>query len=93
MKSLKNKELIVFDLDGTLAESKAQMDAEMVDIFTELLAVKKVAVIGGGKYAIFKLQLISALKNCPKELLKNLSLFPATWQCRPSSSTSAGTAR
>jgi phosphomannomutase len=75
---LQKKELIVFDLDGTLAPSKAVMDAEMAGLFARLLAAKKVAVIGGGKYALFKLQLMAALKSCPPALFKNLYLFPTT---------------
>ena len=71
------KKLIVFDLDGTLAPSKSPMDREMDHLLTELLKVKKVAVIGGGKYGLFKLQLLSEL-TAPKELLKNLFLFPTT---------------
>jgi len=77
MKNIHDKKLIVFDLDGTLAASKAPIDKEMDRLFTQLLAAKKVAVIGGGKYDLFKLQLISAL-TAPKSLLKNLFLFPTT---------------
>jgi len=39
------KKLIVFDLDGTLAESKASLDAEMAVLFNALLSIVKVAVI------------------------------------------------
>jgi hydroxymethylpyrimidine pyrophosphatase-like HAD family hydrolase len=42
------KSLIVFDLDGTLAESKSAIDAEMATLLTALLAVVKVAIISGG---------------------------------------------
>jgi len=42
-----DKQLIVFDLDGTLTESKADMDEEMANLLKELLKIKKVAVIGG----------------------------------------------
>lgn len=77
MKNLSGKKLIVFDLDGTLAESKSVMDGEMDDLLTKLLRAKKVAVIGGGKYGQFKSQLLFAL-TAPKELLKNLFLFPTT---------------
>jgi hypothetical protein len=73
----RKKELIVFDLDGTLTESKAVMDREMSRLLARLLAVKKVAVIGGGKYGQFKRQFI-AYFHCPKELLKNIFLFPTT---------------
>jgi hypothetical protein len=41
------KELIVFDLDGTLAESKSPLDAEMSALLHELLGIVKVAVISG----------------------------------------------
>ena len=36
------KKLIVFDLDGTLAESKASLDAEMATLFSALLGIVKV---------------------------------------------------
>ncbi|MBP2278558.1 hydroxymethylpyrimidine pyrophosphatase-like HAD family hydrolase [Sphingomonas sp. BE270] len=42
------KWLIVFDLDGTLAESKRPLSAEMGATFARLLAVVDVAVISGG---------------------------------------------
>ena len=76
-KALDRKELIVFDLDGTLALSKSAMDAEMVALFSRLLAERKVAVIGGGKYSLFQMQLLSALR-CPKDLCRKLFLFPTT---------------
>lgn len=75
--NLKPKDLIVFDLDGTLIPSKAPMDAEMAALMRRLLAVKQIAVIGGGKYALFR-SLFLARLNAPKSLLKNLFLFPTT---------------
>lgn len=77
LNNISSKKLIVFDLDGTLAKSKSVIDSEMVGLLTELLTYRKVAVIGGGKYQLFKNQLISQLK-IKKELLKNLFLFPTT---------------
>src|SRR3989344_5874710 len=73
----KNKKLIVFDLDGTLAESKSSIDREMAFFIEHLLQIKKVAVIGGGKYELFQKQLLFKL-NTSAELLKNLFLFPIT---------------
>ena len=73
----KNAKLIVFDLDGTLTESKSDMDSEMSELIEKLLAQKQVAVIGGGKYEMFQRQLLSKL-HTPDELLKNLFLFPTT---------------
>jgi hydroxymethylpyrimidine pyrophosphatase-like HAD family hydrolase len=43
------KQLIVYDLDGTLAESKSALDAEMSGLLHDLLGVVKVAVISGGE--------------------------------------------
>ena len=74
---LKPKKLIVFDLDGTLAPTKSVIDAEMSSLMAKLLAAKKVAVIGGGKYALFQEQLLGKLK-APQELLQHLYLFPTT---------------
>ncbi|MEK7074751.1 MAG: hypothetical protein AAB968_03215, partial [Patescibacteria group bacterium] len=71
IEKLKPKSMIVFDLDGTLTPTKAPMDTQMAVLFTRLLSIKKVAVIGGGKYGIFKTQLLQQLK-APKSLLKNL---------------------
>ena len=73
----KNKKLIVFDLDGTLAESKYPIDKETAELLEELLKAKKIAVIGGGKYELFQRQLLYKL-SLPKELLTSLFLFPAT---------------
>lgn len=73
----KNKKLIIFDLDGTLVETKSVMDDEMSDLFCRLLELRRVAIIGGGKYKLFKDQVVRRL-NCPRELLGNLFLFPTT---------------
>ena len=42
------KTLIAFDLDGTLAESKSPIDADMSMLLRDLLGIVKVAVISGG---------------------------------------------
>ena len=68
------KKLIVFDLDGTLAESKSSLDVEMASLLTALLGIVKVAVISGGNWPQFEKQLLS---NLPQDVhLKNLSLLP-----------------
>ena len=68
------KKLVVFDLDGTLAESKSSLDAEMSNLLHELLAVVKVAVISGGDWPQFEKQVLSHLPQ--DERLKDLSLLP-----------------
>jgi phosphomannomutase len=69
------KKLVVFDLDGTLAQSKSALDAEMAALFDKLLGIIKVAVISGGKWEQFREQVLSHL--VVDERLKNLSLLPA----------------
>jgi HAD superfamily hydrolase (TIGR01484 family) len=52
------KSLIVFDLDGTLAESKSPLDKEMARLLHRLLAVAKVAIISGGAWPQFEKQVL-----------------------------------
>ena len=66
--------LIIFDLDGTLAESKSSLDTEMSALLHDLLGIIKVAVISGGDWYQFEKQLLSNLSH--DERLKNLSLLP-----------------
>ena len=68
------KKLIVFDLDGTLAESKTSLDAEMATLLTALLGVVKVAVISGGNWPQFETQLLANLPH--DERLQHLFLLP-----------------
>jgi len=68
------KSLVIFDLDGTLAESKAPLDAEMAALLTQLLDVVKVAVISGGAWTQFERQVLAYLPH--DERLKQLSLLP-----------------
>src|SRR5665647_981344 len=67
------KRLIVFDLDGTLAESKSSHDTEMSALLHDLLGIIKVAVISGGDWPQFEKQLLSNLPH--DECLDNLSLL------------------
>jgi phosphomannomutase len=68
------KKLVVFDLDGTLAESKSPLDAEMSILLHELLAIVKVAVISGGDWPQFEKQVLSLLPRDAR--LNDLSLLP-----------------
>jgi len=68
------KKLIVYDLDGTLAESKSSLDAEMAALLHDLLGVIKVAVISGGDWPQFEKQLLPNLPH--DERLANLSILP-----------------
>jgi phosphomannomutase len=68
------KRLIVFDLDGTLSESKTALDVEMTTLLSALLAIVQVAVISGGDWPQFMSQLL--LSFPPDQHLENLSLLP-----------------
>ncbi len=69
------KQLIVFDLDGTLAESKSPLDSDMASLLDALLGVVKTAVISGGAWPQFESQLLANLK-CDNNRLQKLSLLP-----------------
>jgi HAD superfamily hydrolase (TIGR01484 family) len=75
--TLSDKSLIVFDLDGTLTETKSDMKPDMAAALRRLLQVKRVAVIGGASHAQFEEQFIRHLR-CSSKLLANLFLFPTT---------------
>jgi phosphomannomutase len=68
------KKLIVFDLDGTLAESKSSLDGEMSGLLHNLLGIVKVAVISGGDWPQFEKQVVSRLPH--DERPRKLSLLP-----------------
>ncbi|MFT3977891.1 MAG: HAD-IIB family hydrolase [Sphingomonas bacterium] len=70
------KQLIAFDLDGTLAESKQAIRPEMGEALADLLGVAHVAVISGGDWPQFDKQVASRLPDradCAK-----LWLMPTT---------------
>lgn len=68
------KKLIVFDLDGTLTESKQPIDSEMSGLLEKLLTRTYIGITGGGSFEQFSHQLLSNLSNSP--LLSKLLLFP-----------------
>jgi len=68
--------LIIFDLDGTLAESKQPLTAEMAELLAKLLAETRVAVISGGALSQFLKQVVATL---PVEAnLAHLYLLPTS---------------
>jgi len=68
------KKIIIFDLDGTLAESKSAIDAEMAGLLRALLGVVKVAIISGGDMPQFQKQVLT---NLPADAhLADLSILP-----------------
>jgi len=66
---------MVFDLDGTLAESKQRVDADMGELLSQLLSHMPVAVMSGGSWLQFQHQFLTSLPSSAK--LDKLYLFPA----------------
>ena len=70
------KQLVAFDLDGTLADSKQAIDLEMSGLLSRLLQVAIVAVISGGDWPQFEQQLVG---NLPKAIdFARLFLLPTS---------------
>ncbi len=80
--------LIVFDLDGTLAESKQPLTPEMATLVAKLLEHTPVAVISGGALPQFLNQVVGQLPASAN--LSNLYLLPTSgaslYAFRPSAS-------
>ncbi|MEJ7933125.1 HAD-IIB family hydrolase [Sphingobium sp. AN558] len=70
------KQLIAFDLDGTLAESKQPLQEPMQEAIADLLTVAHVAVISGGDWPQFEKQVASRLPG--RADLSRLWLMPTT---------------
>ncbi|HWD67822.1 MAG TPA: HAD-IIB family hydrolase [Caulobacteraceae bacterium] len=70
------KKLAIFDLDGTLAESKAPLDKDVGERLGKLLDICRVAVISGGAWPQFQTQLLAHLPS--GDHLKRLSLLPTS---------------
>ncbi len=70
------KQMIAFDLDGTLAESKKPLDADMGHALGGLLDVTEVAIISGGDWPQFEKQVTRRIDN--RANLSRLWLMPTT---------------
>lgn len=70
------KKLIIFDLDGTLAESKQPLTVEMSAYIARLLSQTRVAVISGGALSQFLKQVVEQLPRHAK--LAHLYLLPTS---------------
>ncbi len=72
---LSGKKVVILDLDGTLAKSKQPLDREMAPLLAALTKKTVVAVIGGGKIALFRRQVLAPLRPFRPDL-RDLRLFP-----------------
>ena len=71
------KELIIFDLDGTLAESKQPIGRDMAQRLAALLAARRTAVITGGAFDQVRDQVIDVLE-VERPRFENLHVFPTS---------------
>lgn len=74
MPSMFKPKLMAFDLDGTLAESKQRLSADMGELLSKLLSKMPVAVMSGASFKQFETQFFPALP--PEANLAKLYLFP-----------------
>lgn len=70
------KKLIIFDLDGTLAESKQPLTSDMADLLSTLLSDTPVGIISGGALPQFLKQVVAQLSS--EANLANLYLLPTS---------------
>ncbi len=66
--------LVAFDLDDTLAASKSPLSAAMATTLSELLAVRPVCIISGGRFLQFQMQVLDRMPDGSP--LTNLHLMP-----------------
>ncbi|GLK17382.1 HAD-IIB family hydrolase [Herbiconiux flava] len=71
-----NVRLVAFDLDDTLAPSKAPLNPRMAELLVELLDVVPVCVISGGQFGQFESQLVANLPASAGDKLARLHLMP-----------------
>jgi phosphomannomutase len=68
--------LVAFDLDDTLAPSKATIDPRIAALLRSLLQRVEVAIISGGNETQFRSQVIARLSDVPATELTRLHLLP-----------------
>jgi phosphomannomutase len=69
--------IIIFDLDGTLAESKSRVTPHMVAALKRLLGRYNIAIVSGGAWPQFEEQLVKSLQLTQDEA-KKIHMFPTS---------------
>jgi HAD superfamily hydrolase (TIGR01484 family) len=68
--------LVAFDLDDTLAPSKAAIDPRIGDLLTALAQRVEVAVISGGQLGQFRTQVVERLPDAAASVFSHFHLLP-----------------
>jgi len=71
---IQNKKIIVFDLDGTLAESRCEIKSPMPELLKKLLKIYKAGILSGGSFDQIISNVINKLDN--DSSFNNLILLP-----------------
>jgi phosphomannomutase len=77
---VKRPELVIFDLDDTLAPSKQRVPVELAVALQELLELVQVSIISGGTFSQFEAQVLRQLDTTPFALTR-LHLMPTCGTC------------
>ena len=77
---LSAKKIIAFDLDGTLTVSKSSITTEMANLIKELIKIKMVFIISGGRLEQFQKQFLPPFLNDDSLMpfIHNLILLPTS---------------
>lgn len=75
--NIKTKKLIMFDLDGTLTESKSSLKEDIATLLIQLIKKVRVAIISGGGYPQFQSQFLAKLPRI-NDHANNLLLLPTS---------------
>ncbi|MEE8867567.1 MAG: HAD-IIB family hydrolase [Acidipropionibacterium acidipropionici] len=70
-------QVVVFDLDDTLAPSKTRLPDQMAGLLGRLLSRTQVCVISGGQFGQFRTQVVEPLDGIGAAHLDRLHLMPA----------------
>lgn len=68
--------LVAFDLDDTLAPSKAAIDPRIGDLLIRLAEKVEVAIISGGQLGQFRTQVVEKLPDASDETFAHIHLMP-----------------
>lgn len=68
--------LVAFDLDDTLAPSKAAIDPRIGDLLIRLAEKVEVAIISGGQLGQFRAQVVEKLPDASDETFTHIHLMP-----------------